>query len=222
MRKVAIVPRWAWFDDIWYRLATAFWECFFRLYAPVRSYGTENVPLEGGLLLVSNHLSYLDPFVWSTTCPRRLKFMTKQECFINPFVAFFFYAYGGIPLDREHPDSTAARAALTILRQGKALGLAPEGTRSPDGNLQAFVPTFAKLATKARVPIQPAGIAGTYEVWPRSKFLPRPGRIAIVYGEPFDTSAYHGCRVDQELQIELSEMIRQRVLDLLARATSEI
>lgn len=203
-----------WVDSGWYHGFTAFCRLFHRVCAPITAYGIENVPLEGRVLIVGNHQSLLDPFVLSTTCPRRLSYAAKQEVFQMPVVGPAARRYGMFPVDRDRLDISAAKRALRLLREEKALVILPEATRSPSGELLPFTPGFVKVAIQSRAPVVPAAIIGSWEVWPKSKTLPRPGRISIAYGQPIDLTEGIDAKITLDRQSALSQEVRSRVLSL--------
>ncbi|MER3403807.1 MAG: 1-acyl-sn-glycerol-3-phosphate acyltransferase, partial [Chloroflexota bacterium] len=91
-----------------------------------------------------------------------------------------------------------ARISLAILRAGLALGLFPEGTRTRTGQLQSFKTGVAKIAVRARAPLLPVGLLGTFEALPPGALLPRPAKIRVRYGAPFELSAYYDRRMSEE------------------------
>lgn len=203
-----------WLDTIWYHSFTAFLRAFHRVYAPITAYGTEHVPSEGKVLIVGNHQSLLDPFILATTCPRRLSYAAKQEIFDIPVVGPAARRYGMFAVDREHLDISAAKIALRVLKQGKALVILPEGTRSPSAEVLPFTPGFVKVALHSRAPVIPTAIVGSRDVWPKHSRLPRPGRIRVAYGEPMDLSHRAGSGVTLDVQTALSNQVRAEVLSL--------
>lgn len=201
-------------DTVWYHAFTAFCRVFHRVCAPITAYGIENVPADGRLLIVGNHQSLLDPFVLSTTCPRRLSYAAKQEVFDIPIVGSAARSYGMFPVDRERLDISAAKAALRVLREEKALVILPEATRSPSGELLPFTPGFVKIAIQSGAPVIPAVIAGAWDVWPKSRSLPRPGRIRVAYGQPMDLAERVDAKITVDQQRALSDDVRSSVLSL--------
>ena len=107
---------------------------------------------------------------------RRIHWLGKKELFDWPVVGWMA-AHGGVhPVDRAAADVEAFRLAKRILDEGQVLFVFPEGTRSPDGALQAARDGVAVLALRTGAPILPVGIGGSYGVWPRGQKLPHPGR----------------------------------------------
>lgn len=203
-----------WLDTIWYHSFTAFLRAFHRVYAPITAYGTERVPLEGKVLIVGNHQSLLDPFILAITCPRRLFYAAKQEIFDIPVVGPAARRYGMFAVDREHLDISAAKIALRVLKQGKALVILPEGTRSPYPEVLPFTAGFVKVALHSCAPVIPTAIVGSRHVWPKHSKLPRPGRIRVAYGEPMDLSQRAGSGITLDEQKALSNQVRAEVLSL--------
>ncbi len=88
--------------------------------------------------------------------------------------------------------ASGLKETLRRLKHGGVVVLFPEGTRSLDGRVAPLKPGIAVLATKARVPIVPAAVAGTFEAWPRGQPFPRPHPIRAVYGPPISQSELVG------------------------------
>ena len=188
----------------------------FGVYAPVTTIGIENIPGTGGVLITSNHASYVDSVLVWFTCPRRVAFLGKKELYDTPLSAWFFRGFGVIPVDRENPTLSMVRDTLNALREGVPVMLAPEGTRSSTGELLPFKSGFVKFAHKARVPILPTAIIGSYELWPRHAKFPRPGKITLVYGEPIMTEEYtNGPALDSATLESISDLVRSRIQALI-------
>jgi len=99
--------------------------------------GRDHVPRTGGVILVSNHLNNVDPPILSASLPRRIAFMAKEELYYARNASgFLARTFGAFPVRRGELDRRALKEALKVLRQGLILGLFPEGTRSPHGQMQ--------------------------------------------------------------------------------------
>lgn len=115
-----------------------------------------NVPEYGPLIIVSNHINFLEvPLLYTHLQPREITGFAKAETWHNPAMALLFDLWGAIPLQRGEADAKAFRRALEALQQGKILAVAPEGTRSRHGKLQRGLPGIIFLAYHSRAPILP-------------------------------------------------------------------
>jgi 1-acyl-sn-glycerol-3-phosphate acyltransferase len=171
------------------RLVAALFRLVLKSTARVRVRGLENVPHDGPLILVSNHISNADPplvFGWLTgALGRQMHILAKEALFVGP-VGWFFRRNGIHPVKAGGSDIEAYRVAKGVLDRGEVLCVFPEGTRSPTGVLQEPKPGVAMLATRSGVPILPVGISGSDQFLGRGKKMPRFGaRIDIRVGEPF-------------------------------------
>ena len=150
----------------------------------IRFTGRENIPLTGGVLLVSNHQSHLDPPLVGIGVTRRMNFLARQSLFHFAPFRWLINSLDAIPLDREGIGISGMKESLRRLKRGEMLMIFPEGTRSHDGRIGRFMPGFTALAVRSGAAIQPAAIDGAFQAWPRSRTFPRLGRIRVHYGRP--------------------------------------
>ena len=170
--------------------------------------GVERVPMEGPLILVSNHLNLADPPLLAASLPRKVHFMVKDDLYFSPRGGVFIRAYGAFPVRRGKPDRRALREALRLLEEGKVVGMFPEGTRNPDRKLQRGQGGTALLATLSGAPILPVGIAGTEKIRGVYEVVVERPRITVNIGEPF--------RLPREGDLEeLTDIIMRRIAELL-------
>jgi 1-acyl-sn-glycerol-3-phosphate acyltransferase len=145
----------------------------------LRVYGTERVPLEGGIVVASNHFSWLDPAVLGYASPRVLYYMAKIEAHRLPGLGTFIRAFGCFPVRRGESDRDAVRLMRTIVAEGHALGLFAEGSRQRSGLPGQVQPGAAMVALQEGAPILPVAIHGT-QTWRPGGFQP----VSIAWGEP--------------------------------------
>ena len=169
----------------YYVVRALFW-LLLKIFWRMEIIGIENLPESGGLIIASNHVSYLDPAVLVASLNRKIYFITKKEVFKNGFVSFILKNLNAISVDRENVDILAFKKAINILREEKVLGIFPEGTRSSNGELQELKLGTIKIAMKTGVPILPVAIIGTHKIYPRGIKFPIlfKHKIIVKYGAP--------------------------------------
>ena len=144
------------------------------------------IPPHGPLLLVTNHINFLDaPVLISRIQPRPLTGFVKVETWENPIMGALFSIWGGIPVHRGKPDRQAMRSALKALERGYILGVTPEGTRSGDGMLSRGHPGIVTLAVKSGAPILPLVFHGGEVFWDNLRRLRRTD-FHVIVGEIFE------------------------------------
>jgi len=152
---------------------------------------------DGPLIVVSNHLSWLDiPLIGVAIRRRRISFMAKKEYFHSPVHFFIIRALGSFTVDRSTVDRSAFDLADKALRDGRALGIFPEGTRSRTLQLQKGKLGVAFIALRSNAVILPVGISGTEKI--RQKYqggkrrlLYRPS-VRVNIGQPFRLPQVNG------------------------------
>jgi 1-acyl-sn-glycerol-3-phosphate acyltransferase len=198
--------------------------------------GLDYVPSSGPMILASNHLAVADSFYLPLVVRRRITFLAKAEYFTGTglkgrFQRWFYTAAGQVPIDRTDADS--AQSALTtaerIVKEGKLLGMYPEGTRSPDGRLYKGKTGLARLALETGVPVIPVAMTGTNVVNPPGSTMWRFGRVQVKFGKPMDFSRFEGLAgnrfieraVIDEVMYELMRLGGQEYVDLYAADVKE-
>lgn len=148
---------------------------YYKLFFGAKYYGTENLLLEGGMLICPNHLSNNDPVIVAGNIRRKLRFMAKKELFHIPVLSSVIKFFGAFPIDRSTSDLGAVRATMSILKEANALMLFPEGRRNKVLVSENVKPGAVTIAAKAGVYIQPVYIKGTYRLF---------GKTEVFFGKP--------------------------------------
>ena len=190
--------------------------------------GLNNVPKKGPAIIAANHLSFLDSFFIPLVVNRRkVTYLAKADYFKSWKTAWFFRMAGQIPIEREggKKSEVALNTALDVLKEGKLLGIYPEGTRSPNDKLHRGRTGVARLALAAQVPIVPCGLIGTLDVMPPDAKLPklfgRP-KVVVRFGKPLDLAQRYSAEerdrfvlrsITDELMYEIMMLSGQEYVD---------
>lgn len=139
----------------------------------------------GGTIFAPNHTSFIDPIVFQSAVPHPIKFMMTETIYRIRAMRWLFDLWDTIPIpDGGAPKVSAIKDALRVVRGGEALVIFPEGGIARNGRLQAGQPGVAALMSRARVPVIPVAILGTYEMLPFHANFPRAVRTKVRFGEP--------------------------------------
>ena len=157
--------------------------------------GTEHLPRTGGVIIASNHLSFVDPVILPLIVRRRVRFLAATSYFSGRSpggraVGAFLRATGMIPIDRSGGAASAAslQAGREVLGRGEMIGIYPEGGRSRDGKLHRGRTGIARIVLATGAPVVPVAMRGTDRVMPvgSRSHLPRFARVSVVFGPPMD------------------------------------
>jgi 1-acyl-sn-glycerol-3-phosphate acyltransferase len=174
------------------------------------------VPQRGPLVVVANHVNFLDvPVLITHLHPRPTTGLVKKETWEKPLMAFLFNVWGGIPIDRDIADFTAFRKAKEALKDGKILAVAPEGTRTEDGKLIRGKPGVAMLVSQMDVPILPLAYYGHDNFKENLRKLKRT-KMKIRVGEPF-TISLNGHPKTKETMQAVTDAIMVEIAKLLPK-----
>jgi 1-acyl-sn-glycerol-3-phosphate acyltransferase len=185
-----------------------------NLVAKVEFEGLEHIPTKGGIIVATNHLSRVDiPVLFLTPNRPDITALVTDKYQAYPLFKFIVDTAGCIWIDRTKADFSAFRAALDVLKQGLALGISPEGTRSTRGELQEGKPGTILIADRARVPIVPVGLSGTHKVQPSMLRLRRQ-RVVARFGPAFSVPPIERERREEQLK-QYTEELMVRIAALL-------
>ena len=183
------------------------------LFTRWRVRGKENIPGQGPLLIVVNHLNLADPPIIGVSVNRKVMFLAKEELFRPGLSGYIVRNYGAFPVRRSGMNKEAMRKSEQLLAQGMALILFPEGRRSQGAQLESALSGAALIAARSRVPILPIGIAGTENIKGITWWLRRP-EITVNIGYPFYLSPVNG-KLTRVKLIEFTHSIMEHVAELL-------
>lgn len=187
-----------------YKIVKFIGTIYFFIFNKVRVLGADNIPKSGGLILCSNHIHWLDPLLMGVYIKRKIFFMAKAELFKNHFFAMILKGINAFPVKRGTADISAIKKSLKVIKNGRILGIFPEGHRSKDGNLLPAEPGVALISLKTDAPVVPMRINGNY------KFL---GKLYITIGKPIIFSEYR----DKKLSMDEMSKLSQLVMDEIAK-----
>lgn len=202
MTQRSLVQRWTY--DLTRTVARLAAVVLFR----IRCEGRGRVPADTATLICANHQSFLDPILVGLACNRRLTFLARESLFRwGPFGRLLVW-YDTVPIKREGVGIGGLKETLRRLKQGQAVLVFPEGTRSRDGRVGNLQPGFCALVRRGRALLVPVGIDGAFEVWPRWRRWPRPRTIHLHFGPPINQKLADALTDDQLVE-ELGRRIRQ-------------
>lgn len=196
-----------------YRLVWLSVRMFSAAWLNWRVFGVENVPVTGPVILAANHVSFADPPLIGSALPRAISYLARDSLFDSPGLGWLIRQLNAVPVDRDGGGAAGLKAILDRLHAGGGIILFPEGTRSRDGRLQPARSGVGLTVIKSEAPVVPVRLFGMFEAWPRSRALPRPGRITLKFGRPMDFAA---------LRSEAKRCPKPRLKAIYQQVTDEI
>lgn len=169
----------------WYYHFRGMFAFYFRLYNRLEVHGAEFVPGEGGLIVASNHASYLDPMVLGAAMTRRMTYLAKEELFGMPLIGKFVSSFS-FPVSRSKSSTSTIKETVRRLRAGEAIAIFPGGERAKegDGADADFKKGIELLVRMSEANILPAYINGTHRSLPVKGKFPKPSKINVRFGPP--------------------------------------
>ena len=174
-------PLW---KRVWYDSLRVICRLMLVMICGIRARGRQNIPTTGGMLVLSNHQSHLDPVLVGLCFNRRLNYVARDTLFgFAPF-RWLINSLDAIPIDREGLGLSGLKETLRRLKRGEMVLLFPEGTRTEDGLVAPIKPGFCALARRANVPLLPVAVDGSFTAWPKWEKYPHRAMIQVQIGEP--------------------------------------
>ena len=196
-----------------YRLGWLGFRAMFAGYFRWRVFNPERVPLKGGVIIASNHASFLDPPLVGSGLKRDINYLARESLFRFPGIGALLRSWNSVPVDRDGGGAAGLREILNRLHAGGAIILFPEGTRTKDGKLQPARSGIGLTVIKSNVPVVPVRTFGTFEAFGRDHKFPRPIRVAVKYGEPLRL---------EKLRAEAKECSKARLKEIYQEVADEI
>ena len=189
----------------------------FRFLFKGKTLGITNLPKRGGVVVVSNHGSHLDPPILGHALGRPVAFMAKSELFNVPILSFIITACGAYPVKRGAGDREAIRNASAQLNEGWATGVFLDGTRQENGRVNDPKPGAALLAARTGSPILPVAIVNSHRAFPKGSILPRFIPIHLRVGEliqpPKTKKREDLISKTSEIQFSINAMLDKGLID---------
>jgi 1-acyl-sn-glycerol-3-phosphate acyltransferase len=198
-----------------YQFSTRLFKLFLRLWNRLKISGAENIPKEGGVLIASNHASFLDPpAVGVGYRARPVRFMARDTLWNSKFGSWWMSKVGCIPVARGTGDLKALKLTIKALKEGKVVSMFPEGTRTEDGNLQKPLGGIGFIVEKSNCVVVPAYIDGSFNAYPKGAKWIKPSKVSISYGKPITQEEFKALGTGREAYEKYADLIMQRIAEL--------
>jgi long-chain acyl-CoA synthetase len=190
-----------------------------RLMFHLEVHGAPGLPSAGSFIITPNHASNLDPLIIAALFSWRDLRRTYWAgwtgiLFAGPVMRAISRACQVLPVDPDRDPGKALALAISVVRQGNRLVWFPEGRRSPTGEITSFLPGIGRLVRETGIPAIPVRIRGAFEAMPRTRWLPRPGRISVVFGRPITAAELAGQGSPGDSNADIANALRAAVLAL--------
>ena len=179
-----------------------------RLICRMKIIHADRVPATGPVLIVANHVSYLDPpLVGCDITQREVTYLARAGLFKVPLFGRLIRAVNSVPIREGQGDVRAIRDILERIKRGEAVLIFPEGSRSYDGAMVPFRSGASLIIRRAKCPVIPVGIDGAFDAWPRTKAFPKLGqRVLVLFGHPIPPEELMGAEGTRRLQREVDQL----------------
>ncbi|HEY5753793.1 MAG TPA: lysophospholipid acyltransferase family protein [Chthoniobacterales bacterium] len=168
----------------WYFIGYWLSRFFFRVFFRLKIVNRKNLLEDGGVIYAANHASYFDPPVIAVSCRKAIFFLARKSLLKWPVLGPIFPKINVIPVDQERADMSALKTVIKLVREGQRTIIFPEGSRTPDGDLQPAQPGIGLVIAKTLAPVVPMRIFGSYEAFPRHAKRVKLAKITVVIGKP--------------------------------------
>jgi 1-acyl-sn-glycerol-3-phosphate acyltransferase len=191
-----------------WKMAQAITRIFTTVMFDLKVYGRDNVPDEGGALMISNHQSFLDPALLGVQLRRPMSYLAKSELWKNPLFGWLITSLNAFPVRQGAGDVGAIKETISRLQEGHLLNIYPEGSRTEDGELLPIQAGVALVIRKAKVPVIPAVVDGSFGAWPKGRAVFQSHPVRVLIGKPI--------QLDHLKSKEMVEVIDRTFREMLA------
>ena len=195
----------------WYLLGYSLSKALAKTFFNYRVIGAENMIEEGPCIIAANHCSFLDPPLVGVACKRAIHYLARKSLLDVPVLGPILQELNVIPVDKKNPERSALMGIISVVKSGGAALIFPEGSRSPDGQLQPAQPGIGMVVAKTGAPVIPVRIYGSHEALPRNGVLPRCTSVNVIVGKPL-----HFWSSDSRHR-PAYQKISDRIMDAIAR-----
>lgn len=199
-----------------YRIVCIFFKLLFKICYRGEIYGLENIPENGGVIFASNHVSHLDPPLIAVHSKRQPVYSLARSTLFNKWNRWFYNRLYMVGINREKgSDIHAIKEILQLLKNGNAISMFPEGTRSTTGIPQRGKKGIGLFVSRSQVPVIPVRIFGTFEAFPKgARFLNFKPHLTIVYGKPLYPQTFDTCMNTPDPIQAISDRIMQEICNI--------
>jgi 1-acyl-sn-glycerol-3-phosphate acyltransferase len=199
------------FNDLFFNTLKLLGVSILKIFFSFKTKNCHFVPAKGPFIITANHFSFMDPPVLQAACPRRIIFLMTEKYYNPIWFRWFFKSMHCIPLRDETPYNIGPlKKGLKVLKEGKVIGIFPEGGVSPNGIIREGMAGTLLLAQKSNAPIIPAYISGTYQALPRQAKFFRKAKIKVIFGNPVTFSELsEGLKGKEGLQKGIENLMQQ-------------
>lgn len=190
---------------IFYKVVRFLAYLIFSIIFRINVKGSENIPIEGIIVLCSNHISNLDPIILAIAVSRPISFMAKKELFENKVIGKLIHKLGAFPVDRKGADISAIRSSLKVLKKEKILGIFPEGTRVDEMDLSSAKPGISLISIKGKSSVIPVYIHSKYKLF---------STVKVIIGKPIYLDDYFDKKLSTEDYKDISKNILKSIYSL--------
>lgn len=169
----------------------------------IKVFGKENIPENKDIIVCANHWSNLDPIFLSISLPIKFHYMAKKELFDIPVLRGILSRAGAFPVDREGNDLKALRHAISLIKDGKTLGIFPEGTRVKEVDRENMHEGVGFIALKSKADILPIEIITSYRIF---------SKVELHIKKPIPIEAYSGFK-NKEAMNKISDDVFEKIYE---------